>query len=109
MSTINPKSRPNKLALGMTRTWERTKDRLRPIGTPRAQLSDDALSLVVKGTNDKLTWMHHHYYTQRVDAKPCQCCGHVRKVWRLNDKGRRKLATMRKKCEPAKSWLYDLI
>ena len=80
--------RPNRLARGMTETWERSK---RSQGTHpnfRSKLSDDALSLVVKGTTDK-TGAGFQFRIKRVKGELCHCCGQPKpRLARLNDSGK---------------------
>jgi len=61
---INGKSRPNKLALGMTYTAERSHHRL----------TDTAVSLAVNGTCDPLRSHRFAYGKKRFVRTVCPCC-----------------------------------
>ena len=92
-------SRPNKQAQGMTHTWLRTKRTFTGIVCLRSALSPAALRMSVRGTNDRLSWMHTHYY--RKHTKPttaCRSCGQtLPRVQTLNTAGKRRLATMKRR------------
>lgn len=88
---IVPKSvyrnRPTKLAKGMTKTFYRSNHRIH---------SDDANSLSVTGTLDKLHTLRFFYFEKATSAT-CPCCGNETRKYKLNEKGRRKLAAMKRR------------
>jgi len=88
-------SRPTKEARGRTYTFERAK---RSIGC-RGGLSNSARSLLVKGTCDKLCWMHTHYYRTHTSPKTtCKCCGQkMPRKQSLNTAGKRRLASLKRR------------
>lgn len=79
------KNRHNKLARGMTRTIYESNQRDR--------LSDDAATLSVKGTLDKLHGLL--WYTRHISCSTCGC--KCRGKLELNDHGKRLLAYLRRK------------
>jgi hypothetical protein len=83
--------RPNRTAAGMSKTLERKKRRRQRLGP--SKLSDDALALVVRGTTDKLGAAHVFRFTR----KTCECCGSKTGKLMLNDRGRERLARMRRR------------
>ena len=93
-------SRPNKLACGMTETWDRTKrgDLHSRFGS---RLSDEALSMVVKGTTDK-TGAGFQFRIKRVkDDRSCRCCGQAMPLLvRLNRSGRLRHDRMKNRARP---------
>jgi len=84
------RSRPNKLAKGMTRTFNR-HDR------SRSKVSDVALALAVKGTTDTLAGRFYYYMKlAQTNPTPCRCCGQLSpKKYILNSAGRNKLRVLR--------------
>lgn len=78
------RSRPNKIARGMTRTSYRSNQ--------VARMSDDAIHLSVAGTIDSL----RPRFLYRTHRLPCACCGAKTGKWALNDRGRRQLARKRR-------------
>lgn len=97
------KSRPNKQARGLTFTWVRTKRANNPFLDlwPQSALSPDALRISVRGTNDRLSWIHTHYY--RKHTKPtiaCRSCGQtLPRVQILNTAGKRRLAGFKRRAD----------
>lgn len=82
--------RPNRTAAGMSKTLERKKRRRQRLGP--SKLSDDALALVVRGTTDKLGAQHMF----RITRKTCDCCGSKTGKLMLTDRGRDRLARLRR-------------
>ena len=91
-------ARPTKEAKGRTFTWLRTK-KVMPISNIRPVLSKESLSLLVKGTCDRLCWMHNFYYRMNSPTKTvCPCCRQAMpKMRKLNSAGRRRLKGMRRR------------
>lgn len=109
-------SRPNKQAQGMTHTWLRTKRAFTGIVRFRSALSPAALRMSVRGTTDRLSWMHTNYYrTYTKQTITCKCCGQtLPRVKILNKAGKKRLVRMRKYrklLDPAKrplSWIITI-
>lgn len=108
-------SRPNKDSQGRTFTWLRTKahysDTLECILSdyPRPDLSRNACALSVRGTVDRLSWMHTHYYRKRTTPKDrCKCCGQTMpRLQSLNTAGKRRLATLKRRIFKRKNKLLS--
>ena len=83
--------RPNKIAQGMSETYERSK-KSRLYGRFHKGDKHDVLMLLVRGTCDpSATSM------RAIGKKRCPCCnGTGRSGYELTDTGKRKLARMRK-------------
>jgi hypothetical protein len=60
----------------------------------KSAYSDDALSLMVRGTTDRLNGLS--YKTTSTPAKRCACCGQMVTKRKLNDSGRARLAMFRR-------------
>ena len=84
------RNRPRYLASGMTETSNRSRHRLK----------DAALTLAVRGTTDTLGRML--WITEFAPEAHCGCCGQAIKRLRLNDRGRRRLALLKRRQEARK-------
>lgn len=86
-------ARPNKVAKGMQYTWERTQAYARArwsISRRHSSLSDDAVTLCVRGTFDRLG-----IHGLRV-RKVCPCCEQRTGKYALSARGRRYLDRLRR-------------
>jgi len=98
--------RPNKIAVGMYYTHDRSKksrdylkDHCFATSVIREDRKKDVLSLIVKGTNDNLKGLSY-LITRKKENKTCNHCGQkVRPRLMLNDTGRSKLKYLKKQKE----------
>lgn len=79
------RSRPTKLSIGMSYTGFRSNH----------NFSKDALSLAVRGTNAK--WSVLMFRVTSNDSGTCVCCGQKLRTLRLNDKGRLRLNSLKRR------------
>lgn len=84
LSESTVRNRPNKLARGTSYTAARSKH----------ELTGEALSIAVAGTTDKCNPVR--FLTARIPITPCNCCGHVRHIVGLNERGKSKLNILRR-------------
>jgi hypothetical protein len=91
------RNRRNKTAKGMTATSKRSGHRVGNSVMPRNEHDSAVLSLNVNGTTD--SYHPLMFRTARVNMQgSCPCCGRLHdKLRALNDKGRKALASKRKR------------